>query len=164
MPDALRLQGYDELLRKLDSLAKLRRVEGALKAAGAHLSGKLKRYPAQKRMTRASMYGQPFKSDRQRKYFFYALRKGLIQVPYRRGQSPGSRNLKQQWTVETYNSGLTVEVGNATPYGPYVQGHGRQALYHYLGGWKTEWDVMSEEGEQVLGFVKRAVDETLAED
>ena len=158
-----RLDGYDDLLRKLETLAQLRQVEAAVKAGAAHLAGKMKVYPARRRMTRKSVYGSSFVSDRQRRYFFYALKKGLIQVPYRRGQSPGSRNLKQTWTSRVYNNGLTGEAGTNTPYAGYVQGEGIQSKYHAAAGWKTEATILAEESDTVLGFIHDAIEKAVNE-
>src|SRR3990167_2905281 len=89
----LTLHGDEELLAKLKTLKQLRGLRGALLAGGAHVAGKMKEYPA------ARHGPQPFKTEKQRRYVFWAMARGIIQIPYRRGQSPGSRNLKQQGSV-----------------------------------------------------------------
>jgi len=152
-----RMDGYGDLLAKLERLGQLRRVGAAVKAGTAHLAGKMKVYPARVSLTRKAVYGSTFKSDRQRRYFFYALGKGLIQVPYRRGQSSGSRNLKQTWTVVMRNNDLTGEAGTNTDYAPWVQGEGTQSKYHAAVGWKTEARVLQEEGDHVLGLIHDAI-------
>lgn len=156
------IQGLDKLVRKIETLAEMKAVAGALLAAGAHISGQMKIYPPANRPTRKSVYGKSFVSDRQRRYFFWAKRKGLIQVPYRRGQSPGSRNLKQQWTVAANESGLRVEIANSTPYGPLVQGQGRQTLYAKAIGWQTDAQVLERERPRVVQYLKSAIDDVLS--
>lgn len=164
MPDpVLQIDGMEALLAKIDRLAQSRAVAGALLAGGAHLKTAMQVYPNASRPTRASIYGKPFQSRRQQRYFFYALKAGLIQVPYRRGSSPGSRNLKQQWTVQATNDGMTVEIGNNTPYGPLVQGQGRQSLYMKAVGWQTEKQVLAKEGPVVVAYVRTAIETTLNE-
>jgi hypothetical protein len=158
-----RMQGYEELLRKLETLGQLKQVGAAVKAGTAHLAGKMKVYPAQRRLTRQAVYGRSFVSDRQRRYFFYALKNGLIQVPYRRGQSPGSRNLKQTWTVTMSNNDLTGEAGTNTPYAPLVQGEGTQTKYHAAVGWKTEQTVLAEESDKVVGLIHDAIEQAINE-
>lgn len=158
-----RMEGYDELLSKLERLGQLKRVGAAVKAGTAHLAGKMKVYPARAHLTRKSVYGSSFKTDRQRRYFYYALKKGLIQVPYRRGQSPGSRNLKQTWTVTMSNNDLTGEAGTNTLYGPLVQGEGTQTKYHAAAGWKTEERVLQEDGDHVVGLIHDAIEQEIDE-
>lgn len=142
----MQLEGLKELITKVIALGQLERITAALKAGGAHLVSKLRNYPAQQRRP------QPFKSDKQRRYFFYALRKGLIGVPYQRGSSPGSRNLKQLWTVEA-ESPTRVVVGNNAPYGPYVQDRERQSRYHQQTGWPTAQGVAASETPVVSDYV-----------
>lgn len=163
MADPLRIEGMDALLAKIATLQQLRMVEAGLLAGGAHMKTQMQKYPTQRAMTRASIYGSPFKSDKQRRFFFYALAKGMIQVPYRRGQSPGSRNLKQGWTVRSFNGGLSVEIGNAAPYGPLVQGQGRQSLYHKAAGWQTDEEVMDREGPAVIEYVRDEITRAISE-
>lgn len=157
MADPLHIDGLDELLGKIDTLEKMRAVTGALLAGGAHMKTAMQVYPDAKHLKREDVYGKPFQSDRQRKFFFYALAKGIIQVPYRRGGSPGSRNLKQQWTVAATNNGFSVEIGNATSYGPLVQGQGLQSRYAQAVGWQTEQQVLDREAPAVVAYVSDAI-------
>lgn len=82
-------------------------------------------------------YRMVWKSERQRRWFFAALRSGAIQVPYRRTGTLGRR-----WTTRVSGAGLAVtgEVGNVTGYGPYVQGADDQAHVHQ-GRWRTDEQV-----------------------
>lgn len=150
----MRLEGLKELIAQVAALGRLEQITAALKAGGAHIAGKLRQYPPQRRGP------QPFKTDKQRRYFFYAKAKGLIGVPYQRGSSPGSRNLKQLWTVEA-ESATRVVVGNNTPYGPYVQDRDRQSRYHRETGWLTTQGVAASEtpavSEYVLLYAQQAI-------
>lgn len=162
MADPIRIEGIGPLLKKIRSIAELQPVIGAIKAAALHLKGKLAVYPEQKRLTRASVYGTPFKSDKQRRYFFWALRKGEIEVPYRRGESPGSQTFGRRWTVRTSNRGLTAEVGNNVSYGPLLMDKQKQSKYHAMVGWRTVEDIQAEETDTVMQFVKYYIDRELA--
>jgi hypothetical protein len=163
MPDpVLHIEGLEALLAKIDRLAQLRWVSGALLAGGSHLKSSMQVYPNANRLTRASVYGKTFQSSKQQRFFFWAKAKGVIQVPYRRGSSPGSQNLKQQWTVAALDNGLTVEIGNAVPYGPLVQGQGRQTLYAKAVGWQTDRQVLDREAPAVVQYVKDAIVEELS--
>ena len=90
MTDGIRLEGLGELLAKIARLKSLRGVAAAIKLGAARLKRRFQTYPPQSRPSRASVYGQTFVSERQRRYFFYAMRAGIIEVPYVRGSSPGS--------------------------------------------------------------------------
>ena len=147
---SLSLRGDVELLAKLESLKQLRELRGTLLLVGAHVAGEMEKYPA------ASHRPQPFKTEKQRRGFFAKLRSGEIQVPYRRGQSPGSRNLKQQWNV-TAASDTRVVISNPTPYGPLVQSAESQAYYHKQTGWPTDESVLKAEEGTVVKFFNDAL-------
>ena len=156
MPELIHIEGIEPLLKKIKSLQELRPVAGAIRAGAAHLKGKLQIYPPERHGP------QPFKTEKQRRYFFYAKGKGLIQVPYRRGQSPGSQNLKQTWTVSTTHAGLTAEIGTNAPYARPVQDRAEQSAYHRQTGWPTVQDVAEQEGPFVTQYVKEVIDQVLA--
>lgn len=162
MADTIRIEGLEPLLKKIRSIAELQPVIGGIKAAALHLKGKLAIYPEQKHLTRASVYGSPFKSDKQRRFFFWALRTGEIEVTYRRGESPGSQTFGRRWTIRTSNRGLTAEVGNNAAYGMLLMDKERQSKYHAAVGWTTTDDVIAEETETIVSFVKYYIDRELA--
>lgn len=161
MPASMHIEGLEELLRRIQTLQKMREVTAALLAGGAHLKTQMQVYPPQAHLTRKSVYGQSFQSDRQRRWFFWALARGALTVPYRRGQSAGSRNLKQQWTVVASNSGLTVEIGNSTPYGPLMQSAVMQGRMAKAAGWQTDQQVLDRDGPKAVDFVKNQIQQTL---
>lgn len=154
----LRIEGMEALLKKIDNLQKLNMVAGALLAGGAHLKSAMQVYPPQVRLTRKSVYGRSFQSDRQRKWFFAALREGKLQIPYRR-----TRNLANRWTVTDSNNGLTVEVGNNTAYGPMMQAQAAQGRYAKASGWQTEQQIIDREGPAVVTYVKDAIEKAVNE-
>ena len=100
---------------------------------------------------------QPFKTDKQRRFFFAALREGRIEVPYRRTMTLGRR-----WTTEISGSGLDLvgRVGNNTSYGPFVMARADQAAYH-AGVWPLAEDVAEQATGDVLGIFTDAVQAAL---
>jgi hypothetical protein len=87
----------------------------------------LVKYPAASRRT------QPFVSAKQRKYFFAALRRGQIEVPYRRTGDLGSR-----WAKQPFGGGLALR--STIGYSELVVGDGgKQAAYH-----RGTWPSMTE--------------------
>ena len=73
-------------------------------------------------------------TDRQRKAYFAKLHAGEIEVPYRRGQSPGSEKAGSQWKVEARQYQTTV--GNRASYAQYLWGSKDQSSYMAGLGWK----------------------------
>lgn len=80
---------------------------------------------------------QPFKTDRQRRFFFWALENGVIQVPY-----PRTGTLANSWRTRQ-NGWADWVVENSTAYGVLVVGRGKQAKYHQ-GNWWVAEDVIEE--------------------
>ena len=155
--------GVRELLGKLDSLQKMKAAKAGIKAAALYLKGIVAKYPKSQRLTRESVYGRPFQTDRQRRFFFAALRDGRIEVPYQRGESPGSQRFKESWTIATENQGLTAIIGNNTTYGKYLKDAELQSKYAKAVGWTTVSDDVAQATERVLEIVKYAVDRDLAD-
>jgi predicted nicotinamide N-methyase len=152
---ATRWEGLDELLKKLDNIEQLKPIKAALRAAGVQIAGWLAEYPA------VSRRKQAFKSEKQRKYFFAALKKGEIEVPYRRGMSWKSERLGQRWTMEEADDGNTVVVGNNASYARLTQDRDEQAAYHKATGWRTVQDAEETQVPVVLELAKYYVEEAL---
>jgi len=148
----LRIEGLDELIGKIKNIQELKGLKAILLAAGETLKGKLSVYPPQKSVTRAEVYGEPFKSEKQRRYFFYALRAGLITVPYERGADPKSERFKASWAIRTERDGLRVVIGNDTTYGPYLMDPNRQSEMAAAIGWQTTDEVMEANSEEISQF------------
>ena len=87
-------------------------------------------YPA------ASGAKQPFVSDKQRRYFFAALHRGEITVPYRRS---GALGAAENWQQIPASDGLTLR--STRKYGALVRGAADQAKYH-RGTWPTDEDIV----------------------
>ena len=140
-------------------LDRLRQMKGAklgLAVAALHLKGKMAKYPAHTPRPQA-----PYWSAKQRRGFFALLKKGEIEVPYRRGMSSKSQKLGQSWTNEARNGGLTQVIGTAVHYAPRVQSAAKQTQYHKVTGWKTEKQVIEEEANNVNRIVNQYVQKDL---
>ena len=157
MPEAgIKIEGLPSLQKIMRDVGSLRPVVVGMKAGAIHLKGKIAKPPP------VSRRPQPFVSDKQRRGFFYKLRKGDIEVPYRRGISPGSERLGQRWTVQAKDGGLTQVVGSNASYGELVQARRMQTFYHKVTGWKTIEDVTEQEKNTVARGVKHEIDRALA--
>lgn len=85
-------------------------------------------------------------TDKQRRYFFWALRQGIIEVPYRRTLSPGSENFGKQWYVK--RKGFSTEIGNRASYAHWLSGDD-QSAYQAARGWRKLLDVANEKLPQI---------------
>lgn len=148
------IEGLDALLSKLTKLSETRHLTNGLKLVAAHIVGILQKYPA------VSRRPQKFKTAKQRRYFFWALKAGKIEVPYRRGASPGSRNLKQRWRV-VVETPTRVVAENNSPYAVLVHKAGSQAFYHKVTGWQTDADAVKEATPMAQTIIRQRVQKIL---
>lgn len=156
MPDnvSIELVGLDEAVKKLTDLAQLRKVHAGIRAAGMYLKGKMAKYPPRKHISIASLGG--WKSDKQRKWFFANLRAGTIDVPYRRGMSPGSEDLANKWTSKYDKNKFEGRVGNNASYARLVMGEKQTEMMKRI-GWKKVDVIAKEETRKVTELVIKAV-------
>jgi hypothetical protein len=141
-----------EALEKLpDAVA-----DAGVEAADDYLLKVLREYPPQKYVTRAKAYpetGDGFFTTKQRRWFFWALHSGKINVPYRRTQG-----LRKGW--KTYGTGRKQIIANETPGAQFVQGAGTQSRHEKLVGWQTTADIIEERMDKIIkafnGAVKKA--------
>lgn len=119
-------------------------------------------------------YRSGFKTLKQQRYFFAALRAGTIRVPYKRRHSAG---LKGSWSKQEGGSGVAVEgdadfqsavVGTVginetyAPYAKYVVGNdAQQAAYHKGWWWQFEPKVAQLARDHVWQAVGRATADML---
>ncbi len=148
------IQGLDEAIKKLTTLAQLRKVHAGIRAAGIYVKGKLAKYPPRKHVPISAVGG--FASDKSRRWFFWALSKGKIEVPYRRGTSPGSEALGRKWTSEYNRNKFEGKIGNNASYARLVMGDKQTAMMKKI-GWETVDKVAKEETKRVQEYVFEAV-------
>lgn len=141
-------------------LKKQQGLKTGLAVGATYLKGKLATYPT-RRYGKAVWSSDPAKRYRQIRGFFAKLKAGEIDVPYRRGQSPGSQRLGQRWTTEARNNGFTQVVGNNASYAPLVQAAKKQTQYHKQTGWITDEKVVKQEGARVVEIVGSYVQKDL---
>lgn len=151
---ALSLSVVTRGLESIANLANTLRGNGwmveAANEAARDLERDLQTYPGVRRRK------QPFKTDKQRRFFFAALADGRIRVPYQR-----TNRLGKGWRagVTMTGGGLTITVGNTTAHAPYVQGS-QQAGYH-RGNWKTVSELSQGEERTIVSIFDRHVDQVI---
>ena len=94
-------------------------------------------YPAQ------SNAPQPFKTERQRRWFFWALGTGQINVPYKR-----TGKLASSWRVEKVTWG-EYALKNSQAYAHWVIEKKKQAVYHE-GHWWTADDFLDRDTPELV--------------
>lgn len=154
----IEIKGADKLIAALqkEPEAMRRALQAAGEEAGRRVilsTAGLKKYPG---FYHAK---QPFKSDKQRRFFFWALREGVIEVPYRRGLSPSSERYGTQFYIEPRGSYNTA-VGNRASYAEILGGEG-QSRYMAAGGWRKLAEVATEKLPQVRDVFQAWVDRTI---
>ena len=139
-----------EVLAKLDPEKMRHEVEVALGGAADIIRAGVKQYPS-----RQSTGPQQWKSEKQRRWFFAALREGKIQVPYRR-----TGKLGQSWTkrIDRGSTWPAAVIGTHMAYAPYVQDADRQTAMHARTPWPTAQGVAEEKSDEVVRFIKKALE------
>lgn len=156
MPVEVEIDGLAEALDMF--LQGNSRVGQALKRATSAsvklLRQRLAKYPGK------STGAMVFVSDKQRRFFFAALREGKLQVPYRR-----TGTLGRKWTskVTFTDDDVMGFVGNSAPYAPLVQGFDTQAHIH-TGNWQTEQDVANDSRDEIMGIFADEIGRAMSAD
>ena len=152
---SIEIEGLKELMQQLDPKRMDRFANTAMHGAANIVRAEVKKYPNE-----GPRPGDwpGFKSEKQRRYFFWALRQGKIEVPYRRGQSPGSEKLGSSWTqrIKKIQHGWEAIIGTRVSYARYVMDKTMQAEIH-KGRWNTVQDIAEQQAKNVQQFFDAAV-------
>lgn len=106
-------------------------------------------YPSPNYITRTAAYGAPFFTERQRRWFFAALKSGTISVPYHRTQG-----LREAWRKE--GTGTNAILVNESPGAPFVMGDNTQSRHEKLVGWKTIGTIIQERTSRIVQIANAA--------
>lgn len=137
-------------------LAKFANVlaDDAVDAAAQSALETMQEYAEQKSVTRKAAYGRSFFTAKQQRYFFWALKNGIIDVPYHR-----TNTLKGGWRIE--GKGRNARVTNSVPYAGLVMGDGQQSRMHQMIGWETPKVRMQGKTEKLVRRVVDAVNKLI---
>ena len=160
----IRIEGMEDLLKKLKSLESMKRVKAQVHQSAIYLQGFIKQYPDVRRGKNPLLYGRRARAKKMRAGFFYHLNHGNITVPYIRGAAAQSQKLGQSWTVRSTNSGWGAVIGTSVPYARLVQDEKKQSRYHEQTGWVTVQDVMEQHGDEVITRITDALQREVSED
>lgn len=138
----------------MNKIRQKRLANRAGRAMMVHLRSKIAPYPPVSRRPQAGQW-----SDAERRAFFAKLKAGEIEVPYRRGLSPGSESLGKRWQIKS--SGSNHSLSNNSSYASLVQGR-KQIPYHKGTGWKTTETVLNDEQRQLATILGQEIGKELA--
>ena len=146
---------FAALSKKLTSFERKDVLGQTLGEVSEFMRDKLRDYPSYRYVSRKAAYGQSFSSDRQRRWFFWALGSGLIKP----GQDNRTRTLAEGWQINQTGP-HQIDLFNDVPYAKFVQGTvTEQARQPRMVGWKsiTVWlrTFQSEIGRVGMSNLKR---------
>lgn len=99
-----------------------------------------------------------FKSAKQRRFFFSALRSGAIHVPYVRTGAEG-----RGWLVRLQPGGetFTAQLYNNIPYKKYVQGYANEQARIHRGRWSSQEQIEKATAEAAPRRIEEAGEELM---
>jgi len=152
MSTTIKINGMDELLKKINTLEQMDGVKNAMRAAALHVKGKIAEYPPESEANRPGRIPSWYERGWGTKWNLAGGGTGGIKT---------SETLGRRWTIGKRDNGLTQVIGNNASYGPQVQDERNQAPFHKRRGWKTIQDVAKDETDEVLKFIKDEVEKIL---
>ena len=153
MDITITVDGVREVLGRLDNFAGIQVLRPPMEASVNLLLAYMQDYPGPPQRP----YPQMLRTEKQRRYFFWALRNGLIQVPYvRRGK------LGQSWSTSVTATGNSIHgiVGTNLKYAVWVQNSQRQAVIHQQ-NWRTDRMAIDANRAEILARFRAAIHQSL---
>ena len=147
----IRVEGAEQLIAKLTTVQQFNKVKAAVSQEGTMLAGKLKHYPRKVYTPNPLIKA----NDRVRRGFFWHLKHGGINTPYRR-----SGDLRKHWTRWMSDGGMTTTISNYIGYAPLVQGD-NQTYGHSRSGWLTVEAAEKKYGKGIQRRIMKAIEEEL---
>ena len=147
------IKGMNKLLRKLDTLGKLKGAKRGLKAGAKHIEGTIKEYAPKSAANAPKSHGRWYERGWGTRY---KRLDGIVT-----GKKT-SETLGRKWTTAERKGGLQQIIGTNVSYAKFVHDAEEQARFHKARGWKTDEQVLKSEGDEVLKFVQREVEKDLS--
>ncbi len=113
----------------------------------------LKHEPDYNEVSRTRAYGQPFQTEKQWRWFFWALNTGLIHP----GQNNRTHAQQQGWTF-TGTPGTRLIIRNDAPGIQWTMGDEKQANQPRLVGWRKTSNVIKSNHSGGIQSAQRAAD------
>jgi hypothetical protein len=148
MAYSITIEGADELVAKLNTLAKFNHVRSVIAQQGVMLQRYLRKYPSKVYSPNPLIKT----NDRVRRAFFAKMKSGEISVPYKR-----TRKLANSWAVSSSMDGFTSTVTNNMSYADMVQGWDSQVTRHKWSGWITEKGALDVKRPEIIKNITNAL-------
>lgn len=150
MSFTITVEGVDELVAKLDTLAKFNRVRAVIAQQGVLVQRYLRKYPGKTYSPNPLIKT----NDKVRRAFFAKMNSGEIKVPYKR-----TRKLANSWAVSSSLDGFTSTVTNNMSYADLVQGWDSQVTRHKWSGWVTEKGALDAKRPEIIRNITNALNQ-----
>ncbi len=147
MSFTITVEGADELVAKLNTLAKFNHVRSVIAQQGVLLQRFLRKYPSKVYSPNPLIKT----NDKVRRAFFAKMKSGEISVPYKR-----TRKLANSWAVSSSMDGFTSTVTNNMSYADLVQGWDSQVTRHKWSGWVTEKGALDVKRPEIIKNITNA--------
>ena len=147
----IEVEGAEQLIAKLTTVQQFNKVKAAVSQEGTMLAGKLKHYPRKVPTPNPLIKA----NDRVRRGFFWHLKHGNINTPYKR-----SGDLRKHWTATSSLGGWTATISNPLSYAPLVQGE-NQTYGHGASGWLTVSAAEKKYAPKIKLRIMKAIEEEL---
>ena len=148
MAFTITVEGADELVAKLNTLAKFNHVRSVIAQQGVLLQRYLRKYPSKVYSPNPLIKT----NDKVRRAFFAKMKSGEISVPYKR-----TRKLANSWAVSSSMDGFTSTVTNNMSYADLVQGWDGQVTRHRWSGWVTEKGALDVKRPEIIKNITNAL-------
>jgi hypothetical protein len=158
---SINVTGLDQVQAKLSKLPSALRAEVDIAVANYLIDVLVnKEVPPYKHVRRAAAYpetGDGFFSPKQRRWFFWALKHGRIDYPYRRRGKHGG--IASQWHI--IRSGEDLHLVNDDPAAVYLYGDQQQARQLGMVGWTKIGIILAWRMKNVQGVLNRAANKAI---
>lgn len=150
---AIDVNGLENLQALLHKLPAAIRGE-VIDAVSEYLLNVYRAYPPYNYVSRKAAYGVTFFTDKQRRWFFAALKSGELSIPYRRTQT-----LRRGW--HQIGQGENSLLVNETPYAAWMMGPGEQSRHAIAMGWKDIDKIAKEREVEIYRRADAAADRAI---
>lgn len=150
----IEIEGIPQVKQMLLSVASPVVQQEVTTSAADYLRGQMRKYPEYTYVSRARAYGKTFQSDRQRRWFFAALRSGELVIPY-----PRTMTLQRNWQIMRSGAADAMLV-NDTPYAHFVQQSPQARMMTYR-NWRSIQTVVMQEKGRLQAIAQEAFNRAL---
>lgn len=148
----IEVTGIEQVREKLRFLGNNRIAQKTSMEVAKFLRGEFMKYPPPRYVTRAAAYGSSFFTDRQRRWFFAALGRGELKIPYRR-----TRATMMGWEVMPFGARDAIVV-NDTEGAKWTMDDQTQTRHEAMVGWQRVKAIVNKNRDRIRQIAGRAVD------